>query len=105
MSLPDEEKVRLIDVEWDADFSDMNFDAAITIIAEDRKGLIIDISRVCDEMDINIERISSSTDKTGICTLNLILAINNTSDLSKLQSKFMQIEGIAEAYRSKGERS
>ncbi len=104
MALPDMEKVRLIDVEWDEDFTDMNFDAALTIVAEDRKGLIIDISKVCDEMDINIERIQSSVDKTGICTLNLLLAIANVMDLSKVQSKFMQIDGVVEVYRLNGEK-
>ena len=103
LALPDEERVRLIDVEWDISSSDMHFNAALTIIAEDRKGLIIDISKACDELDINIEGIQSKTDKFAVATFSLQVAINNLGDFDKLTKRLKQIDSIVQVYRTNGE--
>ncbi|MBR5756663.1 MAG: bifunctional (p)ppGpp synthetase/guanosine-3',5'-bis(diphosphate) 3'-pyrophosphohydrolase [Firmicutes bacterium] len=103
LALPDEERVRLIDVEWDISSQDMHFNASLTIIAEDRKGLIIDISKACDELDINIEGIQSKTDKFAVATFNLQVAINNLGDFDKLTARLKQIDSIVQVYRTNGE--
>ncbi len=104
LSLPVEEQQRFIDVEWDLDSSDAQFDYAVSIIAEDRKGLIVDISKICEEMDINIEGLQSKLDKTGISQINLVLAISNNNDLGKLHTRFKQIAGVVDVFRSNAER-
>ena len=104
LALPVEEQQRFIDVEWDSSSADAHFDYAITIIAEDRKGLIVDISRICEEMDINISGLQSKVDKLGICQINLTLEINQSNNIDKLQARFKQINGVIDVYRSNSER-
>ena len=104
LSLPVEEQQRFIDVEWDTSSADAHFEYAITIIAEDRKGLIVDISRICEEKDINIATLQSKVDKVGICQINISLEINQSDDMESLQNRFKQISGVVDVFRSNTER-
>jgi len=47
LSLPEQEKRRFIKVEWNRKKNNASYDADIQLMAEDRKGLFSDISRVC----------------------------------------------------------
>jgi GTP pyrophosphokinase len=100
-SLPEREKLRLIDVSWDDDDSGQNFDAGITIVAEDRKGLFSDVSKVCVDMDININGLNLKTDKDKVCTMDLTLSINNTGDIVKVMARMKQVKGVVEVYRTR----
>ncbi|MDO5441957.1 MAG: bifunctional (p)ppGpp synthetase/guanosine-3',5'-bis(diphosphate) 3'-pyrophosphohydrolase, partial [Bacillota bacterium] len=104
LSLPLEEQQRFIDVEWDLSADNAHFDYALTIIAEDRKGLIVDISKICEEMDINILGLQTKVDKTGICQMNITMDITHLNDTAKLQSRFKQIDGIVDVFRTNSER-
>jgi len=55
-------------------------------------------------MDINIEGLQSKTDKTGLCMLNLTLAIKNNSDLQKIHTRFKQVSGVIDVFRTSTER-
>ena len=100
-SLPEREKLRLIDVSWDDEDAGQNFDAAITILAEDRKGLFSDVSKVCVDMDMNINGLNLKKDKDNICTLDLTLSITNTGDIVKVMARMKQVKGVIEVYRTR----
>ena len=99
-SLSEADKARCIDVEWESDNANSEFDAKITIICDDRKGLIADISRICEQQNINISGITTKSDaKAGISSIELLLSITSLSDLATLQNKFSQIRGVLDVYR------
>ena len=100
ISLPEEEKARFIAVEWDLDKSNLSYDADIHILAEDRKGLLSDISRLCENMDINITGIHSQGAKEGIVNILLTVSINSTSHMEKMLVSMRAIPGIADVYRA-----
>ena len=100
-ALPEAEKLRLIDVTWDDDDSGQNFDAAITITAEDRKGLFSDVSKVCVDMDININGLTLKKDKDNICTMDLTLSIANTGDIVKVMARMKQVKSVIDVYRTR----
>ncbi|MBR0139858.1 MAG: bifunctional (p)ppGpp synthetase/guanosine-3',5'-bis(diphosphate) 3'-pyrophosphohydrolase, partial [Firmicutes bacterium] len=99
-SLPEEEKARFIEVSWDEADLGMTFDARINIVAEDRKGLMADISKICEDMDINISSVNMKRDKTGIATVELVLALTSTRDIQKVMARFMQIKSVVDVYRT-----
>lgn len=69
ISMPEEEKQRFIEVEWDKQKENMSYDSDIHIIAEDRKGLFADLSRACEDMDVHIAGVNAKSAKpadTGI---------------------------------------
>ena len=100
-SLPEEEKLRFIDVEWDMS-QDAEYDAEVTILANDRKGLFSDISKVCESNDIRMTGVHTGTLKTdGTITITLTLAIVNIGQMEKLLLSFKNVPSVIKVYRSK----
>lgn len=99
-ALPPQEKQRLISVEWEESEEDIYFDAEISLLAEDRKGLFSDVSKACEEMDINITSVNAKTTKTGTTNMILTLSISNTRDIIKILNRFGQIKSVIEVYRT-----
>ncbi|MBR3720038.1 MAG: bifunctional (p)ppGpp synthetase/guanosine-3',5'-bis(diphosphate) 3'-pyrophosphohydrolase, partial [Firmicutes bacterium] len=100
-ALPENEKLRLIDVSWDEDESGQDFDAAISLIAEDRKGLFSDVSKVCLDMDIDISGLNAKKDKDGVVNMDLMLSLANTGDILKVMARMKQIKGVIDVYRTR----
>ena len=100
LNLPEEEQGRLIDVDWDLGDGEMYFEASITIVADDRKGLFSDVSKVCDDLDINLTGVHAQADPSGVSTLNLLLQITNTGDIDKIIGRFRQIKDVLDVYRT-----
>ena len=100
LSLPEEDQGRLLEVNWELGEGEMYFEAGITIVADDRKGLFSDVSKVCDDMDINLTGVNALADPSGVSTLNLLLQITNTGDIDKIISRFRQIKDVLEVYRT-----
>lgn len=100
VSLPEQERARLIPVSWIYDESSPNFNAAMTLVAEDRKGLMSDISKTCTDMDININGLNLKKDKAGMVVVDMTLSIANTGDILKVISKMKQIKGVVDVYRA-----
>ena len=99
-ALPEQECARLIPVSWIYDESSPNFNAAMTLVAEDRKGLMSDISKTCTDMDININGLNLKKDKAGMVVVDMTLSIANTGDILKVISKMKQIRGVVDVYRA-----
>ena len=100
LSLPEEEQARLIDVEWEMNSEGRFYEAGITILADDRKGLFSDVSKVCDDMDINLTGVHAQADNDGVTTMNLLLQITNTGDIEKIIGRFRQIKDVIDVYRT-----
>ena len=100
LSMPEHEQARLIEVEWDTSEENISYDAEISLLAEDRKGLFADVSKACEEMDINITRVNAKTDKDGITNMTLTLSISNTAHIIKILNRFSQIRSVVDVYRT-----
>ena len=100
LSLPESEQARLIDVEWEMNSEGRFYEAGITILADDRKGLFSDVSKVCDDMDINLTGVHAQADNDGVTTMNLLLQITNTGDIEKIIGRFRQIKDVIDVYRT-----
>jgi GTP pyrophosphokinase len=100
-ALPEEEKLRFIDVEWDTR-QDTEYDAEVTIVCDDRKGLFSDISKVCESNDIRIAGVHTTNLKNdGTITVVLTLAIVNVTQMEKLLLAFKNIPNVKQVFRSK----
>lgn len=97
--LPEAERERLIDVAWEQG-NDEFFEGSMSILAEDRKGLILDISRVFENADINITGLNVKTDNEGITKFELLVELTNTSQIGKLMGSLRGVSGVYEVYRN-----
>ena len=100
ISLPDAEKPRLIQVEWNQAKKNISYNADIQILAEDRKGLFSDISRVCEDMDVHIAGVNAKSSKENIATITMTLSLTNTGQLEKVLRQLRSVQGVADVYRS-----
>ncbi|MCQ2553806.1 MAG: GTP pyrophosphokinase, partial [Clostridia bacterium] len=100
LAVPDEQAGRIIPVEWELSEGNMHFEAEITIIADDRKGLFSDCSKVCEDMDISITSVHAKTDNVGNAIMNLTFAISNTGDIEKVIARIRQIKDVIDVYRT-----
>ena len=103
MNMPELDRVRLIDAEWEADATekfDKGFEAEINIYASDRKGLLADITRVVGDCGINITGISTRTNKQGFATLSLKFPARSKTELSTVVDKIRQIPNIIDITRA-----
>ena len=77
INLPESEKGRLIEAEWEADARDLPKDSLyrteIHIYGNNRTGLLVDITKIFTERDIDINSINSKTSKQGIATITIIV--------------------------------
>ncbi len=101
VSMPESERARFIEVEWKADEpEDQIYQAGVTVVFNDRKGMFSDISRVCDEMDVNIESVNGKVDKEGRMRLTLTLSIKDTNQVERIMAKMRKIPDVISTYRS-----
>lgn len=103
--LSDFEKDRLIEAEWQSGIiGDKNekYLVEIKVYANNRTGLLADISRIFTERDIDIINMSSRTSKQGVATLSLGFEIKNKDELKDLTGKIRQIPGIIDIERTAG---
>lgn len=100
ITLPEDEKMRCIEVEWDTQKNNMSYDTDINILAEDRKGLFSDLSRVCEDMDVHIAGVNAKSAKDGIVNITMTLSISNTGQIEKVLRSLRNVPGVADVYRA-----
>ncbi len=104
INLSDVERERLIDAEWQHDESEHNglYLAEIKLYSNNRTGLLVDITRVFTEREIDISGIHSKTSKQGIATIDISFTTKGKSELSSLIEKLRQIDSVIDIERTTG---
>jgi GTP pyrophosphokinase len=103
--LPEQEKKRLVDVEWvvaNEQAESEKYMVEINIFAHDRTGLFVDISKIFMERNINIESMNTRTNKQGRKTITMSFETQGVEALSGLLKKIRQIDGVIDVERNNG---
>lgn len=104
LSLSDSERVRLIDAEWqdDSDETDGVYQAEIVIYANNRTGLLVDVSRTLTEKNINIISVNTRVSKQGVCTMMLSFETTGREQLNNVIERLNAIQGVIDIERRTG---
>ncbi len=103
LSMEESEKMRFIEVAWDDTFVNKSYDVDICILAEDRKGLFSDLSKVCENMDVHITGVNAKSGKNhDVANITLTVSIAGTTQMEKLLKGFRMVPGVADVYRAIG---
>ena len=103
INFPENERERLIEAEWEqVDSSADKYSTEINIFAGNRTGLIVDISRIFTEANIDVKFMNSRVNKKGIATINLGFDIHGKDELNRLVEKLRNIEGVTDIARTAG---
>jgi GTP pyrophosphokinase len=99
LRLKDEDRDRLIDVEWGA-LPDRVFPVDIQLQAYDRPGLLRDVSALLANDRINVLGINTHTDKRDmIARMELHIEVTDIGQLSRILSRMGQLPNIIEVKR------
>ncbi len=105
INLSDMEKERLIDAEWQHDEESGEsglYLAEIKIYGNNRTGLLVDITRVFTEREIDINGIHSKTSKQGVATIDISFSTKGKAELNSVIDKLRQIDSIIDIERTTG---
>ena len=105
INLSDMERERLIDAEWQHDEESGSsglYRAEIKIYGNNRTGLLVDITKVFTEREIDIDSIHSKTSKQGIATIDVSFSTKGREELTSVVERLRQIESIIDIERTTG---
>ena len=104
INLPEIEGARLIDAEWQkgAEEDKGQFLAEITIYANNRNGLLADITRIMTEKNIDINALNTRTNKQGIATLSMAFSISGREALKSVVEKLRAVDSVIDIERTRG---
>ncbi len=103
INLPEMDRVRLIDAEWQgSDFSNGLYTAEIIVYANNRTGLLVDISKIFTERKIDLTTINSRTSKQGRATICMTFDIHSIEELNTLVEKVRQVDSVIDIERTTG---
>lgn len=104
LSMPESDRARLIEAEWQISEEDTSqtYTTEINIYANNRKGLLADVSRIFLELDIDIITINVSNNKKGRATLSMSFDITGVEQLNRIIAKIRNIEGVIDIERTAG---
>lgn len=105
LNLPEIERGRLIDAEWqqaEGEDSKERYSTEIKIYANNRIGMFVDISKVFTERQIDITSMNVRTSKQGKATIIMTFDIHGIEELNRLTDKLRQIEGVLDIERTTG---
>jgi len=105
IQLPTMDRDRLIDAEWqngaaDEETGHGNYLAELKIFANNRTGLLVDISKVFTERGIDIVTINSRTSKKSVATITVSFHTRGKDELTSLTEKLRQIDNIFDIERT-----
>ncbi len=100
ISADQEEEERLIDVKWRTT-NDVAYKADITLMANDRTSLLLDVTNCITEAKIPIKAVNARTTKEQITVITLTLEITNTEQLEKIIKRLRKIDSVFDVTRNK----
>ena len=105
INLPEIERERLMDAEWEASPNEAGSEkylAEIKIYANNRNGLLADISRALTEKSIDILSMNTRVNKQGVATLATSFEITSRDELNRIIDKINSIESVIDIERTTG---
>ena len=105
INLTDMERVRLIEAEWQAGAENEELGEYYTelkVYCNDKPGILVEVSRVFAERDINILGLHSRSSKQGVATIEVSFNTKGRQQINSLIERLRQIENIIEIQRTTG---
>ncbi|MGB5824178.1 MAG: bifunctional (p)ppGpp synthetase/guanosine-3',5'-bis(diphosphate) 3'-pyrophosphohydrolase [Proteocatella sp.] len=91
---------KLIDVGWDQNYNDLkSFEVEILIMAYERRGLFVDVSKILADDKIPVNGINARTNKDGIVNMSTIIVVATKDQLKSIKNKLKRIEGVISVTR------
>ncbi len=105
INLPEIERERLIEAEWQKEEAGSGkglYLAEIVIYGNNRIGLLVDITKIFTERRIDVMSVNTRTSKQGIATIAISFNVTDRDVLNYLIEKIRQVESVIDIERTAG---
>ncbi|MDE7203368.1 MAG: bifunctional (p)ppGpp synthetase/guanosine-3',5'-bis(diphosphate) 3'-pyrophosphohydrolase [Lachnospiraceae bacterium] len=105
ISLSDLERSRLIDAEWEPEEAAERKEKYLTeivIYAQNRSGLLADITKALTEKNIDIRSVNTRTNKQDVATIGMTFEIGSREELQTIVDKLKTIDSVIDIERTTG---
>lgn len=104
LDLPEIERPRLIEAEWEQTdkANGEKYITEINIFAHDRSGLLADITKTLTERNVDILSLNTRTNKQGIATMAISFEISGREELGQIVAKLRSISNVIDIERTAG---
>lgn len=105
MMLPEMDRKRLIEARWNENaqkITEEKYSVELRIYSQNRTGVLVDISRIFTERQIDIKSMNVRTNKKDMATIVVGFEINATSELEQIVSKLRMVQSVVDIVRSAG---
>ena len=92
------EENRIIDVKWYEEAKE-NYNVTIEALANDRKGLLVDILNSIKETKANLMGVSTKTTKERIAIMDINIEVENIEELNKVIRNIKKVDSVYEVRR------
>ncbi len=92
---------RRVPVEWDQS-SDARHSGAIEILCSDRPGMLADITKVCEQRNVNISRAEARAIHDDQARISLEVSVQDVAQLRGLIRNIQRIKGVESVHRING---
>ena len=103
--LTEAERARLIPAEWEGNVAEETggqYLAEIKMYARDQQGLLMSISKVFTEMEMDVKSLNIRTSKQGTATIEAGFIVHGREELAKVIGKLRQIDDVIDIERTTG---
>ena len=101
LNMSEMDRARLIEAEWQpAENKSEKYMAEIQVYANNRTGLLVDISKTLTERNIDVTSMNVRTSKQGTATITISFDISSVEELNRIIDKLRQIESVLDIERS-----
>jgi len=106
LNISAEDKGRLIDAQWEqgANTSGDQYVADIVIFANDRKGLLVDISKLLMENGVSLSCMNSRMSRQGLVTMEVSFKVGSAYQLNSIIGKIRSVESVIDVERANSKR-
>ena len=104
VNLSSMERERLIDAQWDkpsSAFKEEKYLVEISIFARNRIGMLVDISKIMSEKNLDVTNMNVRINKQQIATIDMGFKVSSTDELSKVIEKLHAIDGVIDIIRTR----
>lgn len=103
--LSESERARLIPAEWETEVTEKSggqYLAEIKMYANDQQGLLMEISRIFTEGNVDVKSMNVRTSKKGTATIEMGFIVHGREELERIVKKLQQLSGIIGIERATG---
>lgn len=102
--MTESDRTRLIEAEWqqpDTRASE-RYMVEIQVYANNRTGLLVDLSKIFTERKIDVRGVNSRTNKQEKATISMSFEVKSKDELKSLFEKIRQVESVLDVERTIG---